>query len=312
MVSGKEYSGHVDENALYLPVPEQTLAWDGIGGVRDALLYGPRPGVGPAAQPGQVDGMAAAADALHGAVIADTSALLFSIGGVGYGLPTTPLNGFVFVEPIAAAGGAGAAGVWAAPPIIDKVRPPEEVDALEVWGEQGVDDALRYSLYGDPFWAPSPTAPFKKVAVWSYTGAGDTPHTFTGDLAEAIDKQFGFGGAGPAYSHLVETMDVDAIMVLGADVLFSIAPIDVPGPSGGPLLSFDGGEIFVYTPGAATSFLRHGGHVWDTAFSVGSTFGLPLENIDALEAVSFVPEPSSAFALSFAALCLMRRRKDVA
>jgi hypothetical protein len=90
-------------------------------------------------------------------------------------------------------------------------------------------------------------------------------------------------------------MDVDAIMVLGVQLIFSIQPITVPGTP----IAFDGGEIFEYDgPGMPTRFLNHGGHDWDTAFDVMGTFHLQNENIDALEAVSqFVPEPTSAMLL---------------
>jgi hypothetical protein len=41
-----------------------------------------------------------------------------------------------------------------------------------------------------------------------------------------------------------------------------------------------------------TRFLKHGGHDWDTVFDVRGTFHLNHENIDAIEAVAGVPEPS--------------------
>jgi hypothetical protein len=98
-------------------------------------------------------------------------------------------------------------------------------------------------------------------------------------------------------------------------VHFSIRPLDLAplSPPAGPLLpTFDGGEIFTYTPGSATSFLNHGGHLWDTAFDVRGTFSLNHENIDALEAVAAIPEPST-MALMLMALLVMpaiaRRRR---
>ena len=38
-IPGKEYSSNYDWDATYLPDPQQNLAWDGAGGVMDALDY---------------------------------------------------------------------------------------------------------------------------------------------------------------------------------------------------------------------------------------------------------------------------------
>ena len=74
------------------------------------------------------------------------------------------------------------------------------------------------------------------------------------------------------------------------------------------IINFDGGEIFVYTPGSPTMFLRHGGHEWSTAFDVMLTFQLPSENINALEAVSGVPEPSTVLLAICGLVCLFGAR----
>ena len=105
------------------------------------------------------------------------------------------------------------------------MNPPKDTDALELWGGDNDDDSNRFSVAGDPI-VPGGG----KVAVWAFTApAGpSTPHTFTTDLAAAIDKQFGGPGVGgPVWSHLVELMDVDAIMTFSQQVLFSIQPLDL-------------------------------------------------------------------------------------
>jgi hypothetical protein len=283
LVPGKDFSDVRDRNAAGVPDPEQVVAWDGSGGVRDSFDYsGTRPA--PLNQDIEVDGLAAGGDALYSAVIANQAALLFSVETDPFilferetGLPASPA-GF---------------GVWATPADIDAMNPPLDTDALEVWGGDNADDADRYSLAGDP--ALPGTG---KIAIWAYTPAAgpSAPHTLTTDLAAAMDKQyFGVGLGGPLWSQLVEKMDVDAIMTFGPEVLFSIRPLVLSpfSPPAGPVLpDFDGGEIFVYTPGAPTKFLDHGGHLWDTLFNVRGTFGLNNENIDALEAVATVPEPA--------------------
>jgi hypothetical protein len=309
-VPGKDISNVIDYEAPGGADAEQDIAWDGLGGVRDSFDYSlSRVGYPDVNDDRQVDAIANGGDALYHEVIADQAALLFSVSNY----PN------IMVEPINIAGGSGAAYVWATSLQIDDMNPPVDVDGLEVWGGDQLDDTDRYSLVDDPFAANA----MGKVAVWAYAGGVSTPHILTTDLAAAIDLQyFGVGVGGPAWSHLVELMDVDAIMAnFGADggnnLLFSIAPLDLSqfSQAGGPLLpTFDGGEIFVYTsPTSPTSFLRHGGHLWDTTFDVMNTFNLPSENVNALEAVAAVPEPSSIVLALLGVACVVgcsRRRRS--
>lgn len=283
-VPGKDFSDVRDRNAAGAPDPEQVVAWDGSGGVRDSFDYsGTQPA--PLNQLDvEVDGLSAGGDALFAALRANEAALLFSVEtdpNIMFeretGLPASP-PGF---------------GVWATAIDIDAMNPPVDTDALEIWGGDNNDDSDRYSLAGDP-----PIVGAGKVAVWSFTSPGgpSAPHTMTTDLAAAMDLQFaGIGVGGPYWSQLVELMDVDAIMTFGPQVTFSIRPLtfQIPGPA--PILvSFDGGEIFEYDgAGVATRFLNHGGHLWDTTFDVSGTFLVNHENIDAIEAAATTPEPGS-------------------
>lgn len=303
-VPGKDFSDVRDRNAAGAADLEQVVAWDGLGGVRDSFDYDQLPNTRPLYPfSTEVDGLAAGGDALYHDVIANQAALLFSVE-TDPNIMYERATGF----PAAPAG----FGVWATAQEIDAMNPPLDTDALEIWGGDNADDAHRYSLAGDPF-VQTPAAALK-VAVWEYDEAGNTslPHTFTTDLAAAMDLQAGGPGVGGLlWGQLVELMDVDAIMVFGKEVLFSIRPLQVPGT---PIV-FDGGEIFVYKNAATpTKYLDHGGHLWDTAFDVMGTFHLQHENVDALEAAAtFVPEPATCALAALGMLGLAglvgRRRK---
>jgi hypothetical protein len=297
LVPGKEYTDHRDKNDLGAGDPDQVLAWDGFGGTADGFDYSGTllPFQLPANN--EVDALAAGGDALYRAVIADQAALTFSVEGYNA----------VHVEPVQLAGGAGAAYMWATPAQIDS-NGVQDLDALELWGSNvsPKDDALNFSIAGDPF-ATLATGGAAKVSVWQYDGvAASSPLIYTSDLAAAIDQQYGGPGVGGTlWSQLVELMDLDGLMSFGGEALFSIRPLSLSliDPT---LPDFDGGEIFVFTaPAQPTSFLVHGGHVWDTAFNVALTFGLPGENVDALEAVA-IPEPAALGLL--AGVVLLARR----
>lgn len=300
-VSGKDYSRLGDTDEFGANDPEQVVAWDGSGGVRNSFDYSGTRVLLPA--DGQVDALSSGGDALFHALRADQAALLFSAsrdGRIMYVRPTNVQN------PIAGF------GVWANPSDIDSSNPPVDLDALEVWGGDQADDSNRYSLAGDPF-VQLPAGGSAKVAIWQYDSTNNVsdPHTFVSDLAAAMDLQyFGIGVGGPLWSQLVEQMDLDAMMTFGPQVTFSIEPLNLSTID--PLLpDFDGGEIFLYDgPGSPTSFLVMGGYTWNTALDVVNTFGVPLENIDALEAVS-VPEPGSLTlaAVGVIGLAILRWRR---
>jgi hypothetical protein len=308
-IPGKDWSDFRDRNVVPASDPEQVVAWDGLGGVRDAFDYsGSRLAHPDVAQDLAVDGIAAGGDALFQALRDDMSSLLFSVES-----PIGHNNQVYYVRPTNLPNASPGFGVWATNSDIDAMTAPLDLDGLEIWGGDNNDDSDRYSLAGDPFVAntvvPNESV---KVAIWSYNPAGNTsdPHTLTRDLAEAMDRQFGFGGNGPLFGFLSENMDVDAIMTFGPQVTYSIRPIDVPGTP----FSFDGGEIFEYDgpgPTSMTRFLNQGGYEWNTALDIMGTFGVPSENIDALEAAS-VPEPGSVLLFLLGLLTVpqfvMRRR----
>jgi hypothetical protein len=281
VVPGKEYSDHRDKNTLpppdTVPVfdPEQNIAWDGLGGVADTFDYtGSRiPTLGDDADR-EVDALANSGDSLFNAVTRSASALLFSVDA----------SPNIYVESTG-----GAPGFWAQPPAIDQ-HGVVDLDGLEVWGGDGPDgdDADRYSLEFDPVLDPTG----RRIAVFSYAAGMATPLFFDDELAVAIGQLLLLVDSD--LQVLIEAIDVDATMVDEEKILWSIDPLTLP--SG---IALDGGEIFLWdrAAGGAASFLVHGGHIWDTAFNVAGTFDLQSENVNALEAVSTIPEPATLLLL---------------
>ena len=200
--------------------------------------------------------------------------------------------------------------MWATPAQINQVE-PNNVEGLELWApvkdatvpleqrinsvllqgpELPVDDANRYSLFGDPLGC----SVFKSNGDCLFLKA---------NIAGAITPLF------PGLDITSAKIDLDGLMTWENDILFSLKPID--GNNDGiitdndPSKDLDGGEIFVWrSTESSAKFLIHGGHVWDTVFNVKDTVefwtGLRpgTENIDALEAVAVAtPEPSTFLSL---------------
>ncbi len=308
-VPGKEYAYLVGSNlsvagpAPYGFDPGQTQRFDGLGGDTDGSDF---------SSTANVDAMAAATDALFTAVITNTAALLISQSGDIADSSEIPIK----VESVA--GGTGTWATWAqvdlegatfgAPP----GPMPGEFEGLEVWGSDTTPDTDRVSFVGEP----------GGVSVWG--GGGAIPlvtqtfiHTIlTTDPAFAQDF-----GSGPVFwDGEVTDVDVDGLMYLENlllgdpdafdpaldSLIFSIRPTTT-----GTTFNFDGGEIMVWAiaPGIGIAgYLSHGGHLWDTAFDVAGTFG-GLENIDGIEAVSFIPEPSAGVITALACMAMITRRQ---
>jgi len=281
-VPGKEFTDSFDRDAFGNLDSLQVIAWDGAGGTADSFDYD---GVDTFDIDLQVDALANLADTLFLEVIADSSALLFSV--------QTDSN--IYAERVRVP----VSGLWASVNDIDDMNTISDLDALEVWGLDGpgFDDSDRFSLLGDPVFGG-----LGKVSVFAYDSGNQTviPYITAAELANAIgvpESLFDLDGL------MTFDLGLNAQFENGDLVLFSVQPIDIDGDgiitenvNGGDI---DGGEIWVYEKGVGASFLFHGGHLWDTAFNVSQTYNLPNENIDALEAVSYrVPEPSSLLSLA--------------
>lgn len=217
---------------------------------------------------GEVDALANSGDAYFQDVLNNTAALLFSVQADAPGVP------------IQAENEAGVITTWATAAEVNSGSALDDLDGLEVWGPDGFSDATQYSIFGDP----------GGVAIFNLDGS-----TFATSAAIAAM----IGVLNP------DQVDLDALMINGSQILFSIRPI-----AG----LYDGGEIWIGDLSTGTaSFLVHGGHVWDTAFDVGLATGCLQENIDALEATALVvPEPATMTAMVLGAAAMLRRRSKKA
>ncbi|WP_420372363.1 PEP-CTERM sorting domain-containing protein [Microcystis aeruginosa] len=334
-VPGKEYSEDPDRNGnpLHTSNPGQVIAWDGTGGTTNTSnffgLWNPQSGIA-APDPFQVDALANRKDLLFYEVIEDLVPLVFSTGLPGG--PRTAFDNYIFYErpnhKVLLPFPYKEIGVWATPAEINQVE-PNNVEGLELWApvqdetvpledrvndgllglacvpgqpncvvpgpELPVDDANRYSLFGDPL----------GYSVFKSNGDG---LFLKADIAGAITPLF------PGLDITAAKIDLDGLMTWENDILFSLKPID--GNNDGiitdndPSQDLDGGEIFVWrSTEPSAKFLIHGGHVWDTVFNVKDTVefwtGLRpgTENIDALEAIANnhngpkIPEPSTVLSL---------------
>lgn len=283
-----EYSNLLDEEAIL------------GGGQHDGLdplqvLYTEPPDVvGPPfpgdsidfGEEGAVDALANMGDALFWSLVNNQADLLVSF----FGDPTAaaPDNNGVFAETTT---GARFSPLWTHTDFSNQAPNPEsveDVDALELWGPIPGWDANMYSVQGDGA---------NTVSVYYYPPGGPpaayVPHA---DIVAAV--QF-LGYTGPEGS-----VDLDALMVFDIgggfdhtwnaddEIIFSIRAA----------ANWDGGELVHLTNlggGAfARAYLSHGGHLWDTPFAVGTTFGVNTEEVDAIEAAHV------EVAVSFGACCL--------
>lgn len=273
LTTGKEYSTRPDTDATGLPASLQTLLW--VGGEPTALPASAQNGFnyGPAGLPWgrEVDAMANTADHLYYHVLPGKSVdrdevhLLFNVGNESVIRWETP--------------GFASSNIWGTPPVAATDISTQSVDALEVWGGNGLvgADANRFSLVNDAQIGWS-------VFGYDRTNGAVIPWITTVQIANAIDLDLNYLGQ----------LDVDALMVGDFDkyLLFSIAPIvDAAGKT-----VFDGGEIWTWKlADPKAKYLDHGNHLWDTDFDVALTYGLTSENVTVLEAVdvSAVPEPQT-------------------
>jgi hypothetical protein len=211
----------------------------------------------------QVDALANRRDAGFGRVIANTATLLVSFQGDTKGKGIWK----VWYETRA-----GVRGVrWSD---ADFNNPPgglpADVDGLQLYG----GDANRYSEDTDP--------------AGSVLKSDGTVYVPLADIVAAITNA-ALGPPNGVIWNGVGTVDLDGLMAWdgnsnnlwdgGDTIIFSIKPAG----------NWDGGEIvvlpFTGQPGSAR-YLNHGGHLWNTAFTVAQKFGVDTENVDAIECYS--------------------------
>lgn len=290
-----------DQDSQANPDPHLTREWVGDSNTSDSTDYS-NSLVPFQALPGEdlqdVDALANTRDYLFKRVTSDDATLLVSPvplqNAVGGGL-----NEIYYHTDSA---NLATPGVWAKnfpdiggannPPGTD--TPPEGIDGLEVWGAS--DDHNLFSLYDDP---GAPGGP--KISVFIHDIVNDVSSAYI--LNDQIRAAIGLG---PGDLEI----DLDGMMVhdklgdgvFGVDdsIMFTVEENQ---SAGGP---FHGGEIWVWDFGSpAANFLVHGGITWDSINLPSAVFGWGgapdlVNDINALEAIYEVPEPSSLLLISLA------------
>lgn len=206
-------------------------------------------------------------------------------------------------------------GLWASQLTVNGLPTPADVDALEIWGFEpsaGMPpDAGKYSAENDLSTATAGTVPTPAYSVWNYSAAGHSGYVLHSLVVALVQDELG------TTELTANNVDLDALMVMdsngsfnqfgaGDKIMFSIRQVPSATAGGGFLAT--GSELFVLD-GASTvgspigQFLVHGGHTWDKAYALANMVahitppeGAPIDvqlDLDALEAVSGVPEPGS-------------------
>lgn len=212
-------------------------------------------------------------------------------------------------------------GIWATGTDIDLTVPSlpasadtVDVDGLQLWGEEPPGSGTRADRYSHDMDFATGTS------VWQETGGGvgpDTPYIAHGTIVAAVTSLLGaIGGPTPFHDIDANQIDLDALMVFddsdssefggptgaGDRIIFSIKQIaHLAGTASldGSAYYATGSELFVMDGTGAAAFLHHGGHYWDLAWAskdmVYTDGGSYVEQLDvnAIEAASVVPEPSS-------------------
>lgn len=299
-VPGKHYTDSLD--MTHAPTPHQVDPsrigqWDGRGGARDGLRLSD---YNDEFSQSMIDAQAQIRDPLYDAVIKNETPLVVSTDfdqmlGNDTALAAERVGGSVetFATRTQVVRHNHVGGLL------------RDIDSVDLWGRENPDRAGFYSFQGDP----GNTAVYTQQLL---APNSVVPYISSAALAIALGEP-----------DLEPFLDVDGLMVRdvgtglnpfdgqfgpGDAILFSVAPIT--GPNGSVI--YDGGEIWNWEFGSPAQFLDHGGHLWDTAFDVMGTFGSVSENIDALEAVGGVPEPTSLLLGTLGMVCLgigSRRRK---
>lgn len=343
------------------PDPQQIVAWDGSGGVANGQDFsGTRPNYRPddqidaTANHGDFLFNALRDDRAHLVFSHDDMISVYAGGPPGGGGgpftpgPFVPAGGPVTLSNGNMIGGAGelshevagmfsppsTQGLWAKQADINGMPLPRDIDGVEMWGPEPAfaADVDKYSMNVDSFSGGS---------VWNGSGAGYIPHA---SIVAAVTALLGPvpGGAVlpfPTFIDGVDAINVDALMVqdiigdpdsfdrdpagaAGDQIIFSIQQI--PNSTDPDGYYATGSELFVMDASlgpAGTTFLKHGGHVWDHAYALSDLAlagpgvdGYGVIDINAIEAIGerVVPEPASAL-LMFAGLTglgWLRRRQS--
>jgi hypothetical protein len=296
---GKEYSHELDQDNTGAIDSQQNIMWDGTGGTDNTFDYNNSPGTPPDgnnAANQQVDAVAALGDTLYGEVITNQTAILYSTrvqttaspNTQGAGADSNATSSCGNGDPVCYETTGGAIGTWTTWDQVNDMGGTTNLDGLEVWGAEGIDDGALYSLYDDVSTGTS---------IYAYDSGTGLSSEFIAqaDLAAAVVP---FLSAELGILFDVNDIDLDAMMVLsGNEILLSLWPIF--DATGATLLTGD--LALVWNVGTGIDWLNHGGHLW--------TDGWLGENVDALEAAAPTPEAIVLLSLGLAGLSLSRRKK---